>query len=97
RKCEADIKEDGTFINYEKEIAAKDLPKAVTEAVEKKYPKAKMKEVMEINEVKGKDEKLEGYEIVLETADKQEVEDTVAQDGKIREDAGEKKEKDKND
>jgi Putative beta-lactamase-inhibitor-like, PepSY-like len=95
RKCEADIKEDGTYINYEKEIAAKDLPKAVTEAVEKKYPKAKFKEVMEITEVKGKDEKLEGYEIVLETADKKEVEVTVAPDGKILEDSGEEKKKEK--
>ena len=32
RKCEADIKEDGTFINYEKAIEVKDLPKAVREA-----------------------------------------------------------------
>src|SRR5512132_730091 len=29
RKCEADIKENGTFINYEKAIEAKDMPKAV--------------------------------------------------------------------
>src|SRR5262245_2081124 len=38
RKCEADIKEDGTYVNYEREVAAKDLPKAVVAAVEKKYP-----------------------------------------------------------
>jgi len=93
RKCEADIKEDGTYINFEREIAAKDLPKAVVEAVEKKYPKATMKEVMEITEVKGKDEKLEGYEITLETADKKSVEVTVAPDGKILEDSTEEKKK----
>jgi hypothetical protein len=93
RKCEADIKEDGTYINYEREIAAKDLPKAVVETVEKKYPKAKMKEIMEIMEVKGKEDKLEGYEIVLETADKKEVEVTIAPDGKVLEDSTEKKEK----
>ena len=93
RKCEADIKEDGTYVNYEREIAAKDLPKVVTDAVEKKYPKATMKEIMEIMEVKGKEDKLEGYEINLVTADKKEVEVTVAPDGKILEDSTEEKKK----
>jgi len=93
RKCEADIKEDGTIVNYEREITAKDLPKAVTEAVEKKYPKATLKEVMEVTEIKGKEEKLEGYEINLVTADKKEVEVTIAPDGKVLEDSTEKKEK----
>jgi hypothetical protein len=83
RKCEADIKENGTYINFEKEIVAKDLPEAVKKAVEKKYPKATLKEVMEITAVKDKKEALEGYEIVLETAHKKEVEVTVAPDGKI--------------
>lgn len=93
RKCEADIKEDGTILNYEKEIGAKDLPEAVTKAVDKKYPNATLKEVMEITEVKEDKEKLEGYEITLVTADKKNVEVTVAPDGKIlEEDTGEKKE-----
>src|SRR5262245_8911486 len=34
RKFEADIKEDGTIHNWEKEIAAKDLPEAVKKAVD---------------------------------------------------------------
>ena len=33
RKFEADIKEDGTIVNWEKEIAVKDLPAAVLKAV----------------------------------------------------------------
>ena len=41
KKFEADIFEDGTIHNWEREIQAKDLPKAVTDAVEKKYPKSK--------------------------------------------------------
>src|SRR6476660_3297428 len=45
KKAEADIFENGTIENYEIEFDAKDLPKAVTEAVEKKYPNSKMKEV----------------------------------------------------
>src|SRR5215510_5668023 len=40
RKFEADIKADGTIVNWEKEVMAKDLPEAVTRAVEKKYPKS---------------------------------------------------------
>jgi len=95
RKGEADIKADGTILNFEKEMAAKDLPKAVTAAVEKKYPKSVLKEIMEITEVKDKVEKLHGYEIVLETAAKKEVEVTVAPDGKILEDTGEQKEEKK--
>ncbi|MCI0463991.1 MAG: PepSY-like domain-containing protein [Gemmataceae bacterium] len=95
RKYEADIKENGTYINYEKEIAAKDLPKAVRKAVDTRYPKATLKEVMEITAVMGKAEKLEGYEIVLTTSDKREVEVTVAPDGKILEDSGAKKDEKK--
>jgi hypothetical protein len=91
RKCEADIKENGTYINFEKEIAAKDLPAAVSKAVDARYPKATLKEIMEITAVVGKAEKLEGYEIVLTTADKREVEVTIAPDGKILEDTGAKK------
>ena len=96
RKAEADIEEDGTIQNFEQEFDAKDLPKAVTEAVEKKYPKAKMKEVMEITEIKDKKEVHGGFEIVLETADKKEVELTIAKDGKIlEEDTGDKKDEKK--
>ena len=91
RKAEADIFEDGTIQNFEKEFDAKDLPKAVTAAVEKKYPKAKMKEVMEITDIKDKKEVHGGFEIVLETAEKKEVEVTVSKEGKILEDSGEKK------
>src|SRR5262249_43050949 len=80
RKCEMDIKEDGTIINIEREIKAKDLPEAVKKAVEAKYPKSTLKEIMEIMDVKDKKEVLHGYEIVLETADKKEVEVTVAPD-----------------
>ncbi len=95
RKCEMDVKEDGTIINIEREIAAKDLPAAVARAVEKKYPKATFKDIMEIKEVKGREEVLEGYEVVLVTADRKDVELTLAPDGKIvaEEVLGAKKEK----
>ena len=94
KNFEADIFEDGTYQNWEKQIEAKDLPKAVRDAVDKKYPKATLKEVMEINDVKDGKDSLHGYEIVLETADKKEVEVTVAPDGKILEDSSDEKKKD---
>jgi len=87
QKFEADIKEDGTIHNWEKAITIKDLPAAVRTTVDKKYPKASLQEIMQITAVKdGKDE-LEGYEIVLRTNDKRDVEVTVAPDGKILEDS----------
>lgn len=92
RNCEADIKENGTYINYEKAIAAKDLPKAVKDAIEKRYPRATLKEIMEETEVKGKDEKLSAYEVVLVTVDRKEAELRLSPDGKILEDTGAKKE-----
>jgi hypothetical protein len=85
RNCEADIKANGIYINYEKAIAAKDLPKAVSDAIERRYPKATLKEIMEETEVKGKDEKLSAYEVVLVTADKKDVEVRLSPDGKILE------------
>lgn len=94
QKFEADIKEDGTIHNWEKEIAAEDLPDAVKMAVKAKYSKVAIKEIKEIMEITavsdGKDA-LEGYEIVFETADKKEVEITVTPDGKILEDSGEER------
>ncbi len=91
RKFEADIKADGAIHNWEKQIAAENLPEAVTMAVETKYPQATLKEIMEITAVTDGIDALEGYEIVLETTDQAEVEVTVAPDGEILEDSGEQK------
>jgi hypothetical protein len=91
RKFEADIKEDGAIHNWEQEIAAKQLPKAVKKAVETKYPKSTLKEIMAVTAVKDGKDAPEGYEVVLETADKKAVEVTVAPDGKILEDSGDKR------
>ncbi len=91
QKFEADIKEDGTIHNWEKAIVAKNLPVAVRKTVEKKYPKAAIVEIMEITAVKDGKDLLEGYEIVLKTHDKKDVEVTMAPDGKVLEDSGDKK------
>jgi hypothetical protein len=89
QKFEADIKEDGAFHNWEREIAAEDLPEAVMKAAEEKYPNSTRKEIMEITAVKEGQDALEGYEIVLETAEGDKVEITVAPDGEILEESGE--------
>jgi hypothetical protein len=94
-KFEADIKEDGSIYNWEKAIEIKDLPEAVKKAVETKYPKSTMKEIMEITAVNDGKDALEGYEIALETADMKEVEVAVAPDARILEDSGEKKPEEK--
>jgi hypothetical protein len=91
RKCEADITEQGAYINYEKAIEANKLPKLVRDAIEKRYPQSTMKEIMEETEVKGKDEQLSAYEVVLETANKKEVEVRVSPAGEILEDTGAEK------
>ncbi len=91
QKFEADIKEDGTIHNWEKAVTFDSLPEGVKMAVENRYPKSTPKEIMVITAVKNGKDELEGYEIVLETADKKEVEVTVAPDGKILEDSADKK------
>jgi uncharacterized membrane protein YkoI len=95
RKYEMDIEENGTILEIEKEVAAKDVPAAVTKAVMDKYPKATIKEVMEVNKVKGKQETPDHYEVTLVTADKKEKEVVVSLDGKSVKAEGEDKPKDK--
>ncbi len=89
RKLEADVREDGTLYNWEKAIAAEELPASVREAAGERYPDASIREIMEITAVKDGKEELEGYEIVMETGDNEEVEIMVAADGEILEDSSE--------
>jgi hypothetical protein len=70
KKIDLMLTPEGVITVIEKEIAAADLPKSVKATLEKDYPGATYKRVEEIIKVvKGK-EKLEAYEILLETADK---------------------------
>jgi uncharacterized membrane protein YkoI len=64
-KLEVTLTEDGKILSIEKEIAAKDAPKAVMEALEKKYPKAEIKKVEEIT----KGDKVT-YEFLITAGDK---------------------------
>jgi len=91
RKFEADIFADGTIHNWEQQVAQKDLPAAVVQTVNRRFPKATMKEIMAVTEVTAGKERLEGYEIVVQRAMKKDVELTVAPDGKILEGPGAEK------
>jgi uncharacterized membrane protein YkoI len=93
QKIDVTLTPEGKITGMEKEIAAKDLPKAVSAALEKKYPKATYKKAEEVIKVSGKDEKLEYYEVLLVTDGKKTVEVEIAADGKILKEE-EKKEKD---
>ena len=83
------LKEDGTIVEIEKEIKATDLPKAVSEALEAKYPKATHKKIEEVI----KKDKPEYYEVVLVTAEKKTFEVVVDPDGKILKEEGKEKKK----
>jgi hypothetical protein len=90
RKYEMDVKEDGTIMEIEKELKGKDVPAAVTKAVNEKYPKAAVKEVMEVNVVKGKEEKPDHYEVTISIEGAKGKEVIVALDGSsVKEEAPE--------
>lgn len=93
RKYEMDIQEDGTIVEIEKEIPLKDVPAAVLQTVKGKFPKAVIKEVMEVNKVKGKKETPDHYEVTIQTADKKSHEVVVSLDGKSIKKEGENQEK----
>jgi uncharacterized membrane protein YkoI len=93
QNIEATFKPDGTLVSIEKEIALKDLPKAVAEALDAKYPKATVNKV---------EEETEGdkvtYELQLVTADKKHLEVVFDPTGKVVEEENkDKKEGDKKD
>jgi hypothetical protein len=83
-KLEVAVKEDGTITGYEKAIKVKDLPEAVTKALEDKYQKHTCKAVEEVYKVKDGNDEFDCYEIVIETAAKKKFELLVEKDGKIR-------------
>ena len=86
---------DGKIVLIEKTIKAKDLPKAVAEALETKYPKATHKKIEAII----KDDKVEKYEFLLVTKDKKTLEVSFDPKGKFLEEEkkGEDKKEEKKD
>ena len=89
-KYEMDMLEDGTIVEIEKEI--KEVPAVVTKAIEGKYPKAKIVEVMERSKVKDKKETPTDYEVTIEDGGKK-SEVIVSLDGKSVKSEKEEKEK----
>ncbi|MDY3558845.1 hypothetical protein R5W23_006002 [Gemmata sp. JC673] len=82
-KIDVDVTEDGTITGYEKGIALKDLPKAVSAAAAAKHPKGTAKSAEVVYAVKGGKDTLAYYEVVIELdGKKHEVE--VLPDGKLK-------------
>jgi hypothetical protein len=74
----------GEMFLYEAQITARDLPPAVAKTLDEKYPKATYKLYEQLYKVENKKEKLECYEVQLETADtKRATEVQVSEAGKI--------------
>ena len=94
QKYEVSLTPDGKITEIEREIAVKDLPKAVTEALAKKYPHSKLEEAEEVTV----GDKITSYEVELITSDKKELEVTVDPKGKIlKEEAEEDEDEDDED
>jgi uncharacterized membrane protein YkoI len=88
---EVSVTPDGKIVSIEKTITIKDLPKAVAEALDSKYPKATIKIVEEVTEG-GKT----NYEVLLVTADKKTLEVVFDPTGKVvKEETKDKKEEKK--
>jgi uncharacterized membrane protein YkoI len=77
-KMDVTVTPEGKIVSVEKEIEAKDLPKAVSEALDAKYPKAKIRKVEE----ETKDGKVT-YEVLLVTAEKKTMEVVFDSKGKV--------------
>src|SRR5687768_4376067 len=88
KKYEMDIKDDGTIIEIEKEIAETALPDSVRKAVAAKHPKAKITEALEKSLIKDGKETPHEYEVVLTTEAGKEAEMTFSLDGKLTEESG---------
>jgi uncharacterized membrane protein YkoI len=93
-KYEMDLYEDGTVIEVEKEV--KPVPEKIAKAIDAKYPKAEIEDVMEVNKVKGKEETPIHYEVTIKTAAGKKMEVLVSLDGtsvKTEEEANKEKDK----
>ena len=74
QKIDVTVEEDGEIESLERELAIKDLPKAIVEAIAAKYPHSTLKSAETVSEIEDGKEELELYEVQIETADKKEME-----------------------
>jgi hypothetical protein len=84
RNIDVTVGTDGKIQLIEREIAQKELPAAVKQTLETKYPKATYKIVEQVDAMKNGKPTLDFYEAQLVTAEKQTIEVQVAPDGKIK-------------
>jgi hypothetical protein len=82
-KIDVDVTPEGNITGIEKEIDAKDMPKAVSEGLDLKYPGSTIKRVEEVIKVSDGKESLQYYEVLLETPAKKKFEVLVSPEGKI--------------
>ena len=92
-KIDVMLTPEGKITLIEKEIAAKDLPQAVSDTLAEKYPKATFKVVEEMTKIKDGKEYIAYYEVLLVTADKKELEVEISPEGKIVKTEDKKEEK----
>ena len=71
------VEEDGEIEEVERSIDLKELPKIVTDALARKFPKSTLKSAEAIYEVEAGEMELEGYEVILTSADGKEIEADV--------------------
>lgn len=83
RGIDVTLTPEGTITEIEKQIEAKGLPRAVAAALEGKYSGAKYKTIEEIVKVRGGEEKLEYYEVLLVTPAGKKLEVCVTPAGKV--------------
>lgn len=84
---------EGAITMIEKEIAISDLPRVVSEGIEKKYGKVTYKLAEAVYKVESGKETLSYYEALVVTADKKTMEAEIGLDGKIIKDEEKKDEK----
>jgi putative PepSY-like beta-lactamase-inhibitor len=84
RRIDALFTPGGEMFLYEAQITAKELPAAVAKTLNEKYPEATYKLYEQLYKVENKEEKLQCYEVQLQTADtKKAMEVQVSEAGKI--------------
>lgn len=89
KEIEATVEPDGELKSYHKDVDPKDLPKAVTEAILAKYPKAEIEEAAEVME---EDEGV-AYEVSVEVGETDrkltlDAKGTILEDEEMGEDEG---------
>lgn len=98
KKREVGVSADGKILEVETAIEAGDLPRAVTAALAKKYPDAKVKGAEEVIGYKNGTE-TKSYEVEITSGEKKTIEVMVSADGKTikQEEEGEDDDKDEKD